>query len=989
MELQEKKLERSCLSVLVAWLLVCSLPGSVCAQSRVEQDSQVAVCDSLMKKARLDFKGGEYEESSRTYYELIAILQKCGGEALIPTLKEQVVVNNMYIAKTLMKSKEYEHAGLLMEESLHLCKNGSKVYLQLNGLLGACFSTMSVHSRANLDLKEAKRCCVKAEGFYESAANTKELYNSRISRAQILVDEGEYDSAIGLLRNVLEVCPSDDSYLQQRTKALWTLADVECRVEDFKNAILHAEQSYELANGHNRHGVQMASWVLCRIYDSYVPDVEKSKFWHEIYAKSTEQHEGDAYSGYISDAKVYGNAVNAFVLREYEKGISLILQLIEKAETIDGYDKERLSSYYGLCGKLHSRVKKYSDAERFLKLSLRLLMESGANAEKNLSDRWYNLTLNYFYWDNHKSETVQAADQCVATAMAYYGEGHSQTMDAISLRANIHGFYNNSLQACKDKQMLFDMIASNMEKNFAFLTTTERAGYWDKYRMETQDMPGFARKLMIKEGEFIDYVYNQQLLSKGVLLSTESSLQRTVEDDPVLTEMFSKVSSLRKITRDENLSYKETEASGYEADKLEREMIARAKGVGDFLRFMKVRMPDVKKNLKPGEVAIEFVDCPSGKDSIMYSAVMIRPEWPHARFLNLCESREIERYSNNLVELVWKPVLDELGPDVGNIYFAPAGLLYQIPLESHILPDGKPIGEKYHLFRMSSTRWIAENDFDKSGEGAVLYGGLEYDVSVEELAEDMKKYPGLRSAAPSQDSARKRFAVSSLKPLPGTKTEIEKIGEILSNTAQTKMGKEGTEASFKYLSGQHKKLIHVATHGFYNNQNLPGKDELDKSGLYFAGADNVYMGETVRQDVEDGVLTAREVSELNFSGLDLLVLSACETGLGTLEADGVFGLQRGFKKAGANTILMSLWKVDDEATCKLMTEFYKNLISLKMSKYDALEGAKATVRTTPGWEDPKFWAPFILLDALDVPAHNTDVPVGVKTVRRLQSFQLP
>ena len=72
-----------------------------------------------------------------------------------------------------------------------------------------------------------------------------------------------------------------------------------------------------------------------------------------------------------------------------------------------------------------------------------------------------------------------------------------------------------------------------------------------------------------------------------------------------------------------------------------------------------------------------------------------------------------------------------------------------------------------------------------------------------------------------------------------------------------------------------------------------------------------------------------------------------------------------YLKAGVNSILMSLWKVDDEATCKLMTEFYSNWIAKKMTKHDALEASKKVVRETKGWEDPKYWAAFILLDGLD------------------------
>ena len=140
---------------------------------------------------------------------------------------------------------------------------------------------------------------------------------------------------------------------------------------------------------------------------------------------------------------------------------------------------------------------------------------------------------------------------------------------------------------------------------------------------------------------------------------------------------------------------------------------------------------------------------------------------------------------------------------------------------------------------------------------------------------------------------------------------------------------------------------------------------MSRSGLLMAGSMSYLDNEQIPDNVDDGILTAREISRLDLTTASLVTLSACETALGDITGEGVFGLQRGFKKAGANSILMSLWKVDDEATCMLMTEFYRNWIGQGKSKHEALELAKEAVRKHPGWEDPKYWAAFILLDGLD------------------------
>ena len=137
-----------------------------------------------------------------------------------------------------------------------------------------------------------------------------------------------------------------------------------------------------------------------------------------------------------------------------------------------------------------------------------------------------------------------------------------------------------------------------------------------------------------------------------------------------------------------------------------------------------------------------------------------------------------------------------------------------------------------------------------------------------------------------------------------------------------------------------------------------------RSGLIFSGANVALKGDELPPDVEDGILTALELSNINLGQVDLVVMSACESGLGETSGEGVFGLQRGFKLAGAHSLMMSLWKVDDDATQMLMTNFYQNLMS-GQSKQQALLNAQKFLRENPRYSNPKYWAAFILLDALN------------------------
>jgi CHAT domain-containing protein len=196
-------------------------------------------------------------------------------------------------------------------------------------------------------------------------------------------------------------------------------------------------------------------------------------------------------------------------------------------------------------------------------------------------------------------------------------------------------------------------------------------------------------------------------------------------------------------------------------------------------------------------------------------------------------------------------------------------------------------------------------------------------------------------------------------------------------------GADATETSVKVISGTKPYILHIATHGFYftdtqaKRQSLLstiGEDErrsaadledkaLTRSGLLMAGV-NVLKDKDLPMGADDGILTAQEISRLDLRGLDLVVLSACKTGKGDItQGEGVFGLQRGFKKAGAQTLVMSLWEVADDATQILMTAFYDNLLKGE-SKREAFMHAQQYLRQCDNgiFNRPEYWAAFILLD---------------------------
>jgi CHAT domain-containing protein len=196
--------------------------------------------------------------------------------------------------------------------------------------------------------------------------------------------------------------------------------------------------------------------------------------------------------------------------------------------------------------------------------------------------------------------------------------------------------------------------------------------------------------------------------------------------------------------------------------------------------------------------------------------------------------------------------------------------------------------------------------------------------------------------------------------LENTLREINEIGTILkaSNISDIACltGTEASEKAFRSLDNSHVNILHIATHGTYKEERRSSDAEsMASSLLAFAGAN---MGGATD---DDGLVTAADVAAMNLRQCDLAVLSACETGLGKLGDDGVFGLQRGFKNAGVHTLLMSLKNVYDESTADMMIGFYRYLTK-GISKREALVRAQRDIREA-GFKDSKYWATFILLDA--------------------------
>ena len=269
-----------------------------------------------------------------------------------------------------------------------------------------------------------------------------------------------------------------------------------------------------------------------------------------------------------------------------------------------------------------------------------------------------------------------------------------------------------------------------------------------------------------------------------------------------------------------------------------------------------------------------------------------------------------------------------------------------------------------------------KSDSDEAHSSATVYGGIIYDVDTSTLLANARGYDHERGGSIGEDDQERAgwsYLASTVDEAFGIQQRLEDTG------VKTKLytGDSANEESFKALDRKSPSILHVATHGFFlsdpkqietnpflrgiGNRNVSQTTNyLNRSGLLFAGGNRAWTGEETIEGIDDGILTAEEISGLDLSNTDIVVLSACETGLGvSVSSEGVFGLQRAFKLAGVNTLIMSLWNVSDVTTSELMLLFYDNWMG-GMEKHDAFYAAQETIRNK--YRDPYRWAGFVMMD---------------------------
>lgn len=526
----------------------------------------------------------------------------------------------------------------------------------------------------------------------------------------------------------------------------------------------------------------------------------------------------------------------------------------------------------------------------------------------------------------------------------------------------------------------------------------EQLQYFQTYR-QASDFPSLL--FAVQHPEFpglTESVFEYEMTIKGLSLTNRRQLFQSLREHPdnqlsakfeewqrlqdAISQQYALAPGRRHINLDSLLDL---------SNELERNLVLVSEPFR--LASQSIKWQDVKVALSEGEAVLEFGHLKNEKtDSVLYFAWVMRPDDDAPKQVFLFEEKEIGNLAatrrlynpehapgeKNLHELLWKP-LEPLLRGVTTLYFAPAGVLYQINLGAVPVSGSEILADRIQLHRLVSTRQVIalkNTDNRTVPASALVLGGIRYEtdslalVSTNLIA-SADILPGF--AAQSRGAAlgeEWRYLAGSLQEAHAVRNRLQSLGAKVVFAD----GFQASEGFFKrsVQTTPSPAVLHLATHGFFltspdtnaRSGFAAAENPMARAGLVLSGANRAWSSGEALAGQEDGILTALEISRMDLGNTELAVLSACGTGQGKVEAgEGVLGLQRSFRMAGAHYVIMTLWNVQDHDSQQFMEYFYEGWLSGEKTVPEAFREAQKKMRALHSKPfQPAAWAGFLLLE---------------------------
>ncbi len=795
-------------------------------------------------------------------------------------------------------------------------------------------------------------------------------------------DNFEYSKSLSLIASLYR----DKNYYEEAITLYFEAQDIEKRIS--------GEESLRYAyvlNGMAFIYWQMGNYDKAELFYNLVIEICKKNFIteDENYV-STLENLGNIYrnEGKFVDAEMLFKEASAISIRlNGKKSIAYASSLVNLAS-------------------LDLATSKYKESISLNEEALQIIKMNNGRRTTLYSGCINNLAIAYKNLGNYKN-----AERLYLESLAINRESikyNRKNYEASLL--NIGNYYDeigSYKEAVKYYKEILNIKINYLERNFAWLSEKQKELFWKQESNLFHFMNSFAvhsKNVILNSSELS---FNSSLFAKSILLQMSTGIKESIINlpDTSLKNIYSELQASRLLLSELNSEGSDKleliESTEHQADSLDQLLSMKMSAYANYKKNISLTWKDVQVNLSKDEAAIEFVRYYDDKDSAYYYLCLIVKQGDkYPVIVKLCSEDELKSFSpekelNELYSFLWKPITDQL-TDIKTVYYSPAGLLNNIPFHALYKEDNgrrEYVMDNFTVHQLTSTRYLAldlkKKEQEPIGSSIALFGGINYNDYPNAVVDTLIKEQSTEATFLYQHSVVTNRDLDSTRSgasyLPGTKAEVNSIAQLLKNNnwnVDMAEGKNASENKIKSYSGNNSKsILHIATHGFAYPDKEEKKQEMAlrmmqgyerykvadnpmiRSGLLFGGANLTWKGKgdsLLSKTNEDGVLTAYELSQLDLSSTKLAVLSACETGKGAIQgSEGTFGLKRALKLAGVDNMIVSLWKVPDDATMEMMTLFYNELAKTK-KPVSSFETAQKAMRLKYPTE-PKKWAGFVFV----------------------------
>lgn len=608
-------------------------------------------------------------------------------------------------------------------------------------------------------------------------------------------------------------------------------------------------------------------------------------------------------------------------------------------------------------------------------------LKTGSKNNINLASI-HILTGDVYYQQRNLDKAEEFYGKSRSLYEKFFSTNHPEYVKAISKLSKVYfmqGQYKASKRLIEEALGKYETFITDF---FPALSEREKARYWNTIKGDFEFYNTLAFGNLEDFKDLAGTAYNYQLITKALLLSSSIKIRQRIMNskDEALRQLYVDwVQKKEQLTLALSMSPQELleneiepAALRQEVERIEKELSIRSQDFAMTFEKEPVRFENVAAALGENEVAVELVRYRYFNhvftDSVIYAALFLkkssrRPEVVIMGNGSEMETRYFKYYRNAITGIVhdevsygvyWQPIEKKAGI-ASAIYLSADGVYNQINLEAIPTPDGKYVIDNTNIVLVSNTRDLCERLRDvgtkTSNNTASMFGNPTFYLATTNNA--------------------------TISPLPGTEEEVLQLDFLLKQKGwETKDFVEVAAAEEAVKAVSSPRIFHIATHGLYRrsreiglsdqirgNEAVMTQNPLLRTGLLLTGAGDLLSKTDYNYNIDNGILTAYEAMSLNLDQTELVVLSACETGLGDVrQGEGVYGLQRAFLVAGARVLIMSMFRVDDEATRKLMLKFYQKWLAGGDLR-ESFTAARKELRVE--YPAPLYWGSFIMIGIAD------------------------